>query len=479
MPLKRPTAPTDAPKALETQDLANADAPMTLTHSELKAIAADDEAHAQDNMTEEMDVDAQHAETTDTGGAHDDHLVPLVDKATVTDAALADSLAETERVVELNDDGSEPRAQLPADAVSADAAKQPSAPALEAAPAQRAQLPADAVSADAAKQPSAPALEAAPAQRGFVPPKKKAAAPGFNSPMQSGAALAALTAAAGGKAAEADAPSKPRKAVAPKEKKRASRDDDDDAAEAGGTEKADGDGDGGDDDDEEMPSKSKRRTQMEDKSANAARRSEKRARKEAKADAKSTKANKATGDPKPKSAAQKRRDKEETGVPKNARSAYLYFLASQTEALRAAAPDKKFSVTENAKVLGAAWKTFNTPGPKSPAKTPVVASQRSPNAPRVARRLQPAPSAESAELAEPEAAYHALVSDPICLREIEAKLEKGDYLDALADFTRDVDTLIDNAFVANGEDTLVFHQARELGKEWTRVQEARAELVHA
>ncbi|KAJ1616005.1 hypothetical protein T492DRAFT_896412, partial [Pavlovales sp. CCMP2436] len=78
-----------------------------------------------------------------------------------------------------------------------------------------------------------------------------------------------------------------------------------------------------------------------------------------------------------------------------------------------------------------------------------------------------------------EAEYHALVSDPICLREIEAKFKAGNYSDALTDFTRDVDTLINNAFVANGEDTLVFHQARELSKEWTRAQEARAESAHA
>ncbi|KAJ1615762.1 hypothetical protein T492DRAFT_896887, partial [Pavlovales sp. CCMP2436] len=177
MPLKRPTAPTDAPTPLATQDLTNTDALMTLTHAELKAVANDD-AHAHDNMTEEMDVDAQqHAETSEAGGAHNHDSVPLVDKAPATVIALAD----TERVVELGV-GSEPRAQLPADAETAAAAKQPSA---------------------------APA--AALAQRGFVPPKKKAAALGFNSPMQSGAALAALTAAAGDKAAEAAAPSKPSK----------------------------------------------------------------------------------------------------------------------------------------------------------------------------------------------------------------------------------------------------------------------------
>jgi len=78
-----------------------------------------------------------------------------------------------------------------------------------------------------------------------------------------------------------------------------------------------------------------------------------------------------------------------------------------------------------------------------------------------------------------EAAYHAVVSDPICLRDIEAKFEASNYSDALADFTRDVNTLIENALDANGPDTLVYHQACELKKEWTRAQKARADSMHA
>ena len=72
-----------------------------------------------------------------------------------------------------------------------------------------------------------------------------------------------------------------------------------------------------------------------------------------------------------------------------------------------------------------------------------------------------------------DAAYHAAVPSPISLREMEAKLAKGEYR-ALEQLEVDVKTLINNAFVANGDDVLVFHQARELDKEWTRI---KAELA--
>lgn len=65
--------------------------------------------------------------------------------------------------------------------------------------------------------------------------------------------------------------------------------------------------------------------------------------------------------------------------------------------------------------------------------------------------------------------YHAIVSSPICLHEMEAKRAAGEYR-ALEQLKRDVDTLINNAFIGNGEDMLAFHQARELNKEWVRIQ---------
>lgn len=65
--------------------------------------------------------------------------------------------------------------------------------------------------------------------------------------------------------------------------------------------------------------------------------------------------------------------------------------------------------------------------------------------------------------------YHAVVSNPVCLREMEAKRKAGKYR-TLEDLTRDVEALINNAYIGNGDDTLIFHQARELNKEWTRIQ---------
>jgi hypothetical protein len=75
-----------------------------------------------------------------------------------------------------------------------------------------------------------------------------------------------------------------------------------------------------------------------------------------------------------------------------------------------------------------------------------------------------------------ETEYHARVKEPISLQEIARKASKYTTFD---EFARDVDKLIDNAIVGNEDDTLVFHQARELNKEWARIKEAFVPLLAA
>jgi hypothetical protein len=79
--------------------------------------------------------------------------------------------------------------------------------------------------------------------------------------------------------------------------------------------------------------------------------------------------------------------------------------------------------------------------------------------------IRPVPAAE--------VAYHALVEHPICLLDMQRKAKAKAYatFDALK---ADVNLLINNALVGNAEDTLVFHQARELSKEWERTKEVLA-----